>query len=74
MDTEVFAFTLLVMSLSLLAGKFLRLNIPLLRKLFLPSSVIGGWSFFWQGPRPWGCLFCGTCLPYGKPWEYSPPT
>ncbi len=42
MDTEVFAFTLLVMSLSLMAGKFLRLKIPLLRKLFLPSSVIGG--------------------------------
>lgn len=54
MDTEVFAFTLLVMSLSLLAGKFLRLNIPLLRKLFLPSSVIGGLVLLLAGPQALG--------------------
>lgn len=38
--TAVLSFTALC--LLLLAGKFLRVKLTILRKLYLPSSVIGG--------------------------------
>ena len=31
-----------LLSLLLVAGKFLRVGIPLLQKLYLPSAVVGG--------------------------------
>ncbi len=51
MDIQLFAITLLVISLSLIVGKFLRLKITLLQKLFLPSSVIGGLFLLLMGPE-----------------------
>jgi ESS family glutamate:Na+ symporter len=38
------------LSVLLLAGKFLRANIPLLQKLFLPASIIGGFIGLALGP------------------------
>lgn len=50
MNISLFAITLLVISLSLIIGKFLRLKISLFQKLFLPSSVIGGLFLLLIGP------------------------
>ncbi|UNC91393.1 sodium/glutamate symporter [Candidatus Contubernalis alkaliaceticus] len=50
MDIQLFAVTLLVLSVSLVIGKYLRLKIVLLQKLFLPSSVIGGLFLLFIGP------------------------
>lgn len=51
MDIQLFAITLLVVSLSLIVGKYLRLKITLFQKLFLPSSVIGGLFLLLMGPE-----------------------
>lgn len=63
MNIQLFAITLLVISFSLIVGKFLRLKIPLFQKLFLPSSVIGGLFLLLIGPHalalPWLRDFTG---------------
>ena len=51
MDIQLFAITLLVISFSLIIGKFFRLKIKFLQRLFLPSSVIGGLFLLLIGPQ-----------------------
>jgi ESS family glutamate:Na+ symporter len=48
-----------LLSVGLLLGKLARINSPLLRRLFVPSSIIGGLIALIGGPEIWGRLVPG---------------
>ncbi len=50
-------YTFIFIGLALLAGKGLRSLIPVLKKIFLPSSVLGGILILLAGPQVLGNLF-----------------
>jgi glutamate:Na+ symporter, ESS family len=52
--TPIFAFVWI--SLALIVGKLLRMAIPMLRRYFIPTSVIGGLVLLLFGPEVWGKL------------------
>lgn len=56
-------YTFIFIGLALLAGKGLRSLIPVLKKLFLPSSVLGGILILLAGPQVLGILFRGVLAP-----------
>ncbi|WP_059103081.1 sodium/glutamate symporter [Shouchella shacheensis] len=54
MSLEVVGFALIVLSMILVMGKWIRLKVPLFQKLFLPSSLIGGFFALLLGPEVLG--------------------
>jgi glutamate:Na+ symporter, ESS family len=48
-----------LLSVGLLLGKLARISFPLLRRLFIPSSIIGGLIALVGGPEIWGRLVPG---------------
>ncbi|NLJ53742.1 MAG: sodium:glutamate symporter [Intrasporangiaceae bacterium] len=71
MSPNAIGFALLLLGFFLLIGKIVRVNVGIVQKLFLPSSIIGGAVILLLGPQvlgrvdgPWGenGLFTGTML------------
>ncbi|MCT1722913.1 hypothetical protein M3B14_04620 [Kocuria marina] len=61
MSANAVGFTLLILGVALLLGKFVRVKVGWLQSLFLPSSIIGGAILLLLGPQvlgrfdgPWG--------------------
>ncbi|GAA0447044.1 sodium/glutamate symporter [Lentibacillus halophilus] len=54
MSPEQIGFTLLYLGVFLLIGKWIRVNIKWTQKLFLPSSIIGGFLALLLGPQVLG--------------------
>lgn len=61
--TAVLVFVLV--SIGLLLGKFVLILFPVLRRCFIPSSIIGGTIALLGGPEVWGRIF--TAHPGGIP-------
>lgn len=57
---EVVGFALIIMTVILLIGKWIRLKVPLFQKLFLPSSIIGGFFALILGPEVLGRILTAT--------------
>ncbi|WP_307190222.1 hypothetical protein [Geomicrobium sp. JCM 19039] len=51
---EIVGFALVVISIVLIIGKWIRLKVPVLQRLFLPSSIIGGFFALLFGPEVLG--------------------
>ncbi|SDI58753.1 sodium/glutamate symporter [Natribacillus halophilus] len=60
MSLEVAGFALVVISIILIIGKWIRLKVPLFQKLFLPSSIIGGFFALLLGPEVLGRIMTAT--------------
>ena len=54
MSPNMIAASFLILGLILLVGKWIRVTSPLLQKLFLPSSIIGGFLALFLGPEVLG--------------------
>ncbi|MBB6448324.1 ESS family glutamate:Na+ symporter [Geomicrobium halophilum] len=65
MSLEVVGFALIVLSIILIIGKWIRLKVPLFQKLFLPSSLIGGFFALLLGPEVLGRITDEQIMPYG---------
>ncbi|GAK01256.1 sodium/glutamate symporter [Geomicrobium sp. JCM 19055] len=57
MSLQVIGFALVVLSMVLMLGKWIRVKSPLLQRLFLPSSLIGGFLALFLGPEVLGRFF-----------------
>lgn len=70
MSTAILVFVLV--SVGLLLGKLLLIAFPFLRRLFLPSSILGGLIALAGGPEVWGRLFPSQPggLPGAEVYEY----
>ncbi|WP_353625854.1 hypothetical protein [Bacillus sp. JCM 19041] len=56
MSLELVGMALLLLATMLIIGKWIRLKIPVLQTLFLPSSLIGGFLALALGPELLGRL------------------
>ncbi len=56
MSAGVIGFAILILGLFLLLGKIIRVKTPAVQKLFLPSSIIGGFILLALGPQVLGKL------------------
>lgn len=56
MSAQMIGFSFLIMGVFLLLGKLIRFNTKWLRRLFLPSSIIGGFLALLVGPQVLGRL------------------
>src|SRR5699024_7704980 len=54
MSADTIGFALLILGAALLVGKFLRVKIGWIQKLFLPSSIVGGALLLLLGPQVLG--------------------
>lgn len=54
MSADAIGFALLILGAALLIGKFLRVRIGWIQKLFLPSSIVGGALLLLLGPQVLG--------------------
>ena len=54
MSADTIGFALLILGAALLVGKFLRVKIGWIQKLFLPSSIVGGALLLMLGPQVLG--------------------
>lgn len=54
MTLEVIGFALIVLATLLILGKYIRVKIPILQRLFLPTSLIGGSLALMLGPEVLG--------------------
>lgn len=57
MNLETIFFAVLLIPVLMIAGKFIRRNIPWLQRLFLPSSIVAGALALLLGPQGIGRLF-----------------
>ncbi|GAK12574.1 LOW QUALITY PROTEIN: sodium/glutamate symporter [Geomicrobium sp. JCM 19039] len=66
---EIVGFALVVISIVLIIGKWIRLKVPVLQRLFLPSSIIGGFFALLFGPEVLGRIITqvtgNEVMPYG---------
>ncbi|QQK80961.1 sodium:glutamate symporter [Salicibibacter cibi] len=60
MTLEAIGFALIIMTVILLIGKWIRLKVPLFQRLFLPSSIIGGFFALLVGPEVLGRILTAT--------------
>ncbi len=56
MSAGTVGFAILVLGIFLLIGKIIRVKTPAVQKLFLPSSIIGGFLLLFLGPQVFGKL------------------
>ncbi len=56
MSAGTVGFAILVLGIFLLIGKIIRVKTPAVQKLFLPSSIIGGFLLLFLGPQVLGKL------------------
>lgn len=56
MSASAVGFAILILGLFLLIGKIIRVKTPVVQKLFLPSSIIGGFLLLFLGPQVLGKL------------------
>src|SRR5690625_6302682 len=56
MSEQMIGFSFLIIGVFLLLGKLIRFNTKWLRRLFLPSSIIGGFLALLVGPQVLGRL------------------
>ncbi|MGB7450418.1 MAG: sodium/glutamate symporter [Ornithinimicrobium sp.] len=56
MTAPAIGFAILILGLFLLIGKIIRVKTPVVQKLFLPSSIIGGFLLLALGPQVLGKL------------------
>jgi len=54
MSAGTVGFAILILGLFLLIGKVIRVTTPAVQKLFLPSSIIGGFILLFLGPQVFG--------------------
>ncbi|GAK09953.1 hypothetical protein [Geomicrobium sp. JCM 19038] len=69
MTVEIVAFALMVISIVLIIGKWIRLRVPVFQRLFLPSSLLGGFFALLLGPEVIGRIITAVTgeevMPYG---------
>lgn len=56
MSLQIVGFAVIILAALLVIGKLIRLKIPILQKLFLPTSLIGGFLALLLGPEVLGRL------------------
>ncbi|GIO22775.1 sodium/glutamate symporter [Oceanobacillus sp. J11TS1] len=56
MSLQIVGFAIIILAALLVIGKLIRLKIPILQKLFLPTSLIGGFLALLLGPEVLGRL------------------
>lgn len=54
MSAGTVGFAIMILGLFLLIGKIIRVKTPAVQKLFLPSSIIGGFIMLFLGPQVFG--------------------
>ncbi len=69
MSAELVGLSILFLGVFLIAGKILRMTVPVFSKYFLPSSIIGGLLVLAVGPEVLGVL--SDYLPNGYQMEYG---
>ncbi|BAC15126.1 hypothetical conserved protein [Oceanobacillus iheyensis HTE831] len=56
MSLQIVGFSIIILAALLVIGKLIRLKVPILQKLFLPTSLIGGFLALLLGPEVLGKL------------------
>ena len=69
MSAEQIGLSILFLGVALIAGKMVRVYVPVFSKYFLPSSIIGGLLVLLIGPEVLGAL--SVYLPEGYQMEYG---
>ncbi len=65
MSAEIVGLSILILAIALLVGKFLRSEIPIFYKFFIPSSIIGGTLLLLLGPEVLGKILDSPTFEYG---------